>query len=247
MGLEFSVEVNGDIARCALSGRLDSFSAQALQDELKKLDGQIIRKLIFMAGGLEYISSAGLRVILFAKSRITPLAQLYLIGAPEPVLNVFRISGIDKFISVRDTLDASDSATDARARQSFPAKKENLEAMLGFISDFAQKLGFDQIKLGQIRLACEEFLVNVINYAYAPGEGTISIYCQRLNDNSITIEIRDSGLAFDPLQVKAPNVSMPLEGRSAGGLGIFLAKKAIDGITYERIGNENILRMVKHA
>lgn len=99
---KFSVTYKDGVAKIELSGRLDATNSPALQEELKKLIGQTVNRLVFFAKDLEYISSAGLRVIVFAKQKIGVDAQVYLIGAQEPVLNVIKMSGLDNFMVIQD-------------------------------------------------------------------------------------------------------------------------------------------------
>jgi len=66
-----------------------------------------------------------------------------------------------------------------------------------------------------------------------------------LHDDSISIQIRDEGRAFDPLMVPEPNVNQPVEQRKIGGLGIHLVKKLMDSVSYERKNNENIVTLRK--
>ncbi len=99
----FSVDLKNDIARIELIGRLDANNAPALQDELKKLVGQPVKRLVFFAKNLEYISSAGLRAIIFAKQKIGAEARVFLIGAPEAILSVIKMSGLDTFMSIQDS------------------------------------------------------------------------------------------------------------------------------------------------
>ena len=97
-----SVIYKDDVAKVELSGRLDATSSPALQEELKKLIGQTVKRLVFLAKDLEYISSAGLRVIIFAKQKIGADAQVYMIGANESVVNVVKMSGLDNFMTIQD-------------------------------------------------------------------------------------------------------------------------------------------------
>ncbi|MCX5697784.1 MAG: ATP-binding protein [Candidatus Omnitrophica bacterium] len=130
---------------------------------------------------------------------------------------------------------------------SFPAKLENLEAMIDFIIAFAQNKKFPDDKLNQIRLACEEVLVNVINYAYPGSPGEVEIVCSEAGGKGVIIEVMDSGIPFNPLEKEPPDISQPIERRKIGGLGIFLAKKVMDELSYERKENKNSLRLVKYA
>ena len=126
-----------------------------------------------------------------------------------------------------------------------PAKLENLEAMLEFIVERAGTLGFDEKKKFQIKLAAEEALVNVINYAYPDKNGNIEITLTSRNNEALEIEIIDWGFAFDPLSLPEPNICAPLEERQIGGLGIHLIRKIMDEVRYKREDDRNILSLVK--
>ncbi len=102
MDLKVSIANENGIAKITLAGTLDAANAPGFQEELKKLIGQNIQKLVFFAKDLAYISSAGLRIIIFAKQKIGVEAQLYLIGGQEAVLNVIKMSGLDNFMTIQD-------------------------------------------------------------------------------------------------------------------------------------------------
>ncbi|MBQ5389532.1 MAG: ATP-binding protein, partial [Clostridia bacterium] len=55
----------------------------------------------------------------------------------------------------------------------------------------------------------------------------------------------DKGIHFDPLKKADPDITQPAETREIGGLGIFIAKKTMDSITYAYANGENILTMIK--
>ena len=100
---KFSVNCCEGLAKIELCGRLDAVNAPELQNELKKLIGQSVSRLVFYAKDLEYISSAGLRVIIFAKQKIGADTHVYFVGGQEPVLNVLKMSGLDNFMTIQDT------------------------------------------------------------------------------------------------------------------------------------------------
>jgi anti-anti-sigma factor len=102
---KMSINYKDGVAKVELGGRLDATNAPALQEELKKLTGQNITSLVFLVKDLEYISSAGLRVIIFAKQKIGMHAKVYLIGAGETILNIIRMSGLDNFMTIQDTYE----------------------------------------------------------------------------------------------------------------------------------------------
>ncbi len=103
MESKFLLDVKGEVAKIELLGRLDAANAPLLQEELKKLAGSAINRVVFYAKALEYISSAGLRVIIFAKQKMSTNAQVYFIGAQELVLGTIKMSGLDNFMFLQDT------------------------------------------------------------------------------------------------------------------------------------------------
>lgn len=105
MESNFAVDTNGDVVKITLAGRLDANNAPLLQDELKKLIGSNLKSIVFLAKDLEYISSAGLRMIIFAKQKIGVQSQVYMIGAQESVLGVIKMSGLDNFMHIQDSFN----------------------------------------------------------------------------------------------------------------------------------------------
>lgn len=106
MELQCNVELTDAVARIVLAGKLDATNAGAFQEELKKLIGQEVNKIVFFAKDLEYIASAGLRVMIFAKQRIGANTQVYLVGGQDAVLDVVKMSGLDTFMIIQDSFDA---------------------------------------------------------------------------------------------------------------------------------------------
>lgn len=103
MDSKIGVECRNDIAQITLEGRVDANTAPVLSDELKKLIGTPTKRIVFMARELEYISSAGLRAILFAKQKIGEDTEVFLIAAQPTVLEVIKMSGFDSFVIIQDS------------------------------------------------------------------------------------------------------------------------------------------------
>lgn len=102
MELQYKMELKDGVARISLAGGLDATNAGSFQEELKKLIGQDVKQIVFMAEGLTYIASAGLRVIIFAKQRIGADVHVFLVGAQEAVLDVVKMSGLDTFMTIQN-------------------------------------------------------------------------------------------------------------------------------------------------
>ena len=61
----------------------------------------------------------------------------------------------------------------------------------------------------------------------------------------LTVSFTDSGKAFNPLEKPDPDITLSVEEREIGGLGIFLTKKYMDSVLYERKDNQNVLTITK--
>lgn len=126
----------------------------------------------------------------------------------------------------------------------FNAEMPLVHEMVGFISAFASDCGLNRDRVKTIELAAEEAIVNIINYAYKDSsKGEVSINCTS-EKTTLTIEIIDSGIAFNPLETSNPNLTDNLEDRKIGGLGIFFIKSFIDEVHYRRENGKNILSLI---
>ena len=99
----------------------------------------------------------------------------------------------------------------------------------------------------QLELVVEEICVNIASYAYRPpGSGDVEISCDVVEDTMrVFITFSDEGPEFDPLGKEDPDITLGKDERPIGGLGIFLVKKNVDGVSYKREGGRNILTVEK--
>ena len=114
-----------------------------------------------------------------------------------------------------------------------------------FIKSVNEELGLETSLARQIRLAVEEAVVNVIDYAYPEGvEGDITV--QVLSDGRVMhVKIIDSGVPFDPTEIQKADTTLSAEDRRIGGLGILLVREQMDSINYERTDGKNVLTLIK--
>lgn len=126
-----------------------------------------------------------------------------------------------------------------------PARVESLHELLTFIRAEAKKRGFSENAMNRIDLVAEEALVNVFVHGYAENhkQGQVEVRCPVSDDPSLTIEIRDTGVAFDPLSLAEPDVESDLTKRKIGGMGVFFMRKMTDKVAYRREGDSNVLTM----
>lgn len=101
---QFTIDLKDGTATVELSGKLDTTNAPELVEELKTLAGKDVSKVAFMAKGLEYISSAGLRAIVFAKQKIGQNLEVFVVGATAEIIEVIKMTGFDSFVTITNTL-----------------------------------------------------------------------------------------------------------------------------------------------
>ena len=88
-----------DVNTIVLSGRLDTVTAPQLEAELEKILSDSDALVLDMAN-LEYISSAGLRVILKAQKAMNTQGTMKLIHVGESIMEVFDITGFSDFLNI---------------------------------------------------------------------------------------------------------------------------------------------------
>ena len=115
-----------------------------------------------------------------------------------------------------------------------------------FVDEVCEDMGCDMETTMRMNLAIEEAVVNVIDYAYPSGiVGSIDIKVT-IYDNHMEFVISDSGTPFDPTKKEDVDISLPVEERRIGGLGIHLVRQLMDKINYERKDGRNILTLIKN-
>lgn len=125
------------------------------------------------------------------------------------------------------------------------AELANLPRLTGLAAQAARRAGWDQAQGLELEMVVEEIASNVIKYAYADQPGDITLSWRMDSQGGLVLEVWDQGRSFNPLQAPAPDVAAPLADRPPGGLGIFLARKLMDRVTYRREGASNVLELAR--
>ena len=123
-----------------------------------------------------------------------------------------------------------------------PARLESRDRLVKSATGSALQWGLAGEALFAVELATEEAVVNVFKYAYPHGGGKVRLRCMEDGDRFV-IEVTDWGVPFDATTMPDPDVTIPIDERPVGGLGIYLIKQITDEIRYTREDGRNVLRL----
>jgi len=121
-----------------------------------------------------------------------------------------------------------------------------LDKVRQFLKKNLVGLGLNEEDAYKVELSLVEMCSNIMRYAYPRDKGEIVISVWH-EEGKFYLEVRDSGVPFDPRQVKRPTLEEMISREQMGGLGIFLARKLMDGFLYWREDDQNVLVMYKKA
>ena len=191
---------------------------------------------------------------LFGRDRVVQMIEAC--GPKEPKQLVETV--IEKWHQFVGTTEQSDDLTLLALRYT-PSEEQNIldeaitlrndvkevEALGAFVKQVAGQLSLDKSMVGKLRLAVEEAVVNVMEYAYPKGTtGDVNIRATS-NGRRLKFIITDAGVSFNPTEVAAADTTLSAEERPVGGLGILLVRELMDSINYERIDGKNVLTLTK--
>lgn len=124
------------------------------------------------------------------------------------------------------------------------AKDERLHEVLEFVNAMLKEHCCPPKTQMMIEVSVEELFVNIAHYAYPDGNGWAELHAS-VEDGVADITLIDGGIPYDPLAKPDPDVTLSAEERQIGGLGIYMVKKEMDEMTYERRDDKNVLTIRK--
>jgi anti-anti-sigma factor len=102
MTFDCSYVIVEDIGLVTLTGELDAGSADRFRQAVEQVAATKPRALVLFLGGLDFIASAGLRVLVFAKQKMGAEVKIYVLGARGPVLQTLQMSGFDRSVYLQE-------------------------------------------------------------------------------------------------------------------------------------------------
>lgn len=129
--------------------------------------------------------------------------------------------------------------------------KDNFSSLTQLASDievFSSKNHIPQATTYALNLCLDEVLTNIISYGRKNKSQNCHIEIDlSVSNNRVIAIVRDTGIPFNPIQnsPSSPNLRLPIEDRSVGGLGVYFLEQYMDKVEYKREHNQNVLTLTK--
>lgn len=98
MPFEVKLRIEDKVATMTLAGELDATSAPRFNDAIIDAARNELTRLVLLAEDLSYMSSAGLRCLVFAQQKLPRGSEIVLVGAQPDVAETIRLTGFDRSI-----------------------------------------------------------------------------------------------------------------------------------------------------
>jgi serine/threonine-protein kinase RsbW len=124
------------------------------------------------------------------------------------------------------------------------ADTASLGAAMEFVRTGAAEANLPEGRMGELDLMIEEIFMNVCSHAYLEDtKGVVVLTYSVPAPGELSVEVADQGAEFNPLTAPPPDVTLNLESRPLGGLGIFLVKTLAPSAAYRRDRDWNRLTL----
>ncbi len=124
------------------------------------------------------------------------------------------------------------------------ATVRDLNDMREFLEHAVVTLGGSDDDAGDLVLAVNEAITNVLLHGYDNRPGPVMIGVEAENDE-VRVILTDRAPHFDPTSVPPPDIHLPLEDRPLGGLGVHMMRQLTDELIYRARADGNELVFVK--
>jgi serine/threonine-protein kinase RsbW len=134
-----------------------------------------------------------------------------------------------------------------RARVELNNDLQELSKLESFLNGLSDLGGMDERTIFHLNLVCDELVTNTILYGYKEGEeGQRMIRIEAIvSPEWLELRITDDAAAFDPLERPMPDLTLSIDEREIGGLGIHFVRQVMDEVSYEHLDGLNVLHMKK--
>ena len=125
------------------------------------------------------------------------------------------------------------------------AELDNLIEVRRFVEQEALVKGASEQTITDMVMAVDEAVTNIIIHGYRGQPGSIEVLVA-YDQETLIVAVRDRSPAFDPNSVPPPDLTLPLEQRPIGGLGIYIMRQLTDALVYRpEVDGRNELMLIK--
>jgi serine/threonine-protein kinase RsbW len=121
---------------------------------------------------------------------------------------------------------------------------DDLPKVFAFMEDACRDAPVDPQLCFDLQLVVEEACCNVIEHAYEGTGGEFTV-CFAAPGRDVIITLHDHGRPFKPSEIAPPDLTLPLEERPIGGLGLYIIYQLMDDVQFSFTDDGNTLVMVK--
>lgn len=129
-----------------------------------------------------------------------------------------------------------------------PASMEYLHKIMSLTENFLKESGCGEDERRLIEISVEEIFTNIAFYAYKKKEGMVwlewDVRKTGTEQKEVEIRFQDEGVPYDPFARRDPDLTLPIEERPVGGLGVYMVKQFMDDAShcYEEGRNITVIR-----
>lgn len=200
-----------------------------------------------------YIGAKDERQVVDVEEKVRCLSYAYLVDrnirhglADDPSTEVWKSRLIELLPHVDSLVFETETDTGDPNEIELDATVDNLQKVLDFVGSRLGAVDVSPKAQMQIDVAVEEIFVNIAHYAYGQNEGKAKVRVELSGEPlAAYITFTDRGIPYDPLKKEDPDVTLSADERKIGGLGIFMTKKIMDGVSYEYKNGQNVLTLKK--
>lgn len=102
MSFTVTTDILENVAMLTLTGALDSSTASQFQEAIQKIIPESPKELVMNVEKLDFMASAGLRVIIFAKQKLGPAVKLILVNPQDQLLETLKMTGLLFSVTIVD-------------------------------------------------------------------------------------------------------------------------------------------------
>ena len=124
-------------------------------------------------------------------------------------------------------------------------RRDQIDTVRKFFDDYSKENKLTEKTVHDIQMALDELLTNIVKYGYEDkDEHKIDVHFG-INNDVVNVEIVDDSIPYNILDQENPDISLSVDDKPIGGLGIFLIKKLMSNVDYYTENGKNHLVMTK--